>query len=113
ASDLVRGLWPAFVAPLALRMWILGAFGLTLVAGVTSTFRRVDLVASGGAIWNMVGGRSTHASLGLLRGVLLAVFGGVAIFHPDLVIDTLVVIAAAALFFFGIQEIFTVVLDWL
>jgi hypothetical protein len=113
ASELVRGLWPAFVAPLALRMWILGAFGLTLVAGVTSTFRRVDLLAGGGAIWHMIGGRPSHAGLGLLRGAVLTILGGVAIFHPGLVIDTLVVIAAATLFFFGIQEIFTVVLDWL
>ena len=44
ASELVRALWPAFLAPLALRMWILGAIGLTMVAGVTSTFRRADLV---------------------------------------------------------------------
>jgi hypothetical protein len=113
ASDLVRGLWPAFVAPLALRMWVLGAFGLTLVAGVTSTFRRVNLVASGSAIWRVIGGRTEHAGLGLVRGAALAVLGGVAVFHPDLVIDTLVAVAAAALFFFGIQEIFTVVLDWL
>jgi hypothetical protein len=113
ASDLVRGLWPAFVTPLALRMWILGAIGLTLVAGVTSTFRRVDIVASGAAIWRRVGGRPERMGLGLLRGAALAILGGLSVFHPDVVINTVVVIGAAVLFFFGIQEIFSVVLDWL
>ena len=113
ASDLVRGLWPAFLAPLALRMWILGGIGLTVVAGVTSTFCRVDLAASGAAIWHIVAGRPSRVSLGLLRGALLAVIGGVSAFHPEVVINGAAAIAAAVLFFFGIQEIFSIVLDWL
>ncbi|HKW15731.1 MAG TPA: hypothetical protein VJS69_14695 [Candidatus Krumholzibacteria bacterium] len=113
ASDLVRGLWPAIVTPLALRMWILGGIGITLVAGVTSTFRRVDLLASGSAIWHVVAARPHHRGLGLLRGAFLAVVGGVSIFHPAAVLDIAVVVAAGILFFFGIQEIFSIVLDLL
>src|SRR5262245_38261060 len=113
AGDLVGGLWPAFLTPLALRMWILGGIGLTLVAGVTSTFRRVDIMASGAAIWRVLGARPQHVSLGLLRGALLAIVGGVSAFHPELIVNTACVIASAVLFFFGIQEIFTIVLDWM
>lgn len=113
ASDLVRGLWPAFLAPLALRMWILGGIGLTLVAGVTSTFRRVNLVASGSAVWHVIAGRPDSVWLGLLRGAFLAIAGGIAAFHPEVVINATTAIAAAVLFFFGIQEIFSIVLDWM
>jgi hypothetical protein len=113
ASDLVRGLWPAFVTPLALRMWILGGMGLTVVAGVTSTFRRVNIGASGAAIWHVIAGRPHNVWMGLLRGAFLAVVGGLSAFHPNFLIDTAVVIAAGLLFFFGIQEIFSIILDWL
>ena len=113
ASDLVRGLWPAFVIPLALRMWILGGMGLTVVAGVTSTFRRVNLTTIGAAIWRVAAGRPHSVWLGLLRGALLALVGGLSAFHPAILINAVVVIAAGLLFFFGIQEIFSIILDWL
>ena len=113
ASDLVRSLWPAFVTPLALRMWILGAMGLTVIAGVTSTIRRVDLGVVGGSMWRVIGGRPHKVWLGLLRGAFLAILGGLAVFHPAVVLQVAVVIAAGALFFFGIQAIFSIVMDWL
>lgn len=113
ASELVRALWPAFLAPLALRMWILGAIGLTMVAGVTSTFRRVNLVGSGSYLWHIIAGRPHNVWLGLLRGALLAVAGGLAVFHAGVVIQLAVMLCAGTLFFFGIQEIFAVMMDWL
>lgn len=113
ASELVRALWPAFLAPLALRMWILGAIGLTMVAGVTSTFRRVDLAVTGASIWHIIAGRPHNVWLGLLRGALLAVAGGLAVFHAGVVIQLAVMLCAGTLFFFGIQEIFAVMMDWL
>lgn len=113
ASDLVRALWPAFLAPLALRMWILGAIGLTVVAGVTSTFRRVDLRVSGAYIWGIIAGRPHNVWLGLLRGALLAIAGGLAVFHASVVIQLAVMLCAGTLFFFGVQEIFAVTMDWL
>jgi len=112
-SELVRGLWPAIVIPLALRMWILGGIGLTLVAGVTSTFQRVDFVAGAQAVWRVVAGRPQSKRLGLLRGALLALAGIFSVFNPGIVVNTLVVIASAVIFFFGIQEVFSVVMAWL
>jgi hypothetical protein len=113
ASDLVRALWPAFVTPLALRMWVLGGMGLTVIAGVTSTFRRVNLVALGASLWRVVAGRPQRVGLGLLRGALLAMLGALAVFNAGVVVQVGVVIAAGTLFFFGVQEIFSVTLDWL
>ncbi len=113
ASDLTRALWPAFVTPLALRMWILAGMGVTVVAGVTSTFRRVNILAVGAAAWHVVGGRPQHTLLGLLRGTLLAVAGILALFNSTVVVQIGVVIAAVVLFFFGLQEIFSITLDWL
>jgi len=113
ASDLVAGLWPAFVTPLALRMWILGGMGLAVVAGVTSTFRRVNIGTIGRIVWGGVGARPNNVLLGLLRGAALAAAGALAVFHPTVTMQIGVVAAAGVLFFFGIQEVFSVILDWL
>jgi hypothetical protein len=94
-------------------MWILAAIGLTIVAGVTSTFRRVDIMAGGAAIWLRIGARPKRLWMGIVRGAFLATLGGLCVFHPDIAADVAVVLASALLFFFGIQEIFSIVLDWL
>lgn len=112
-SELIRGLWVAFVGPLALRMWIFGGIGLVVVAGVTSTFSRVDLAAIAGYAWRGVGGRPRNGVLGLLRAVGIAVLAGVAAFHPTATAQVLVVAGAGILFFFGMQEVFSVIMGWL
>jgi hypothetical protein len=112
-SGLARGLWGAFVGPLALRMWIFAAIGLVVVAGVTSTFSRVELSAIGAYAWRGVGSRPRHGALGLLRAVGIAVLAGVAAFHPTVTMQVLVVAGAGILFFFGVQEIFSVIMGWI
>jgi len=112
-SQLVRGLWAAFVGPLALRMWIFAGIGLVVVAGVTSTFSRVDLAGIAAWMRHAVGKRPRHGVLGLLRAVGMAVLGGVAAFHPALAIQALTVVGAAVLFFFGVQEVFSIIMAWI
>lgn len=112
-SGLVRGLWAAFVTPLALRMWIFAAIGLVVVAGVTSTISRVEIGAMAARAWRGVAGRPRNGALGLLRAVGIAVLAGVAAFHPAATMHLLVVAGAAVLFFFGVQEIFAVIVGWI
>ncbi|HEX6790162.1 MAG TPA: hypothetical protein VF247_02530, partial [Candidatus Krumholzibacteria bacterium] len=112
-GQLAAGLWPAFIGPLALRMWIFSAMGIVMVAGVTSTFSRVDLGGLGNLVWRMVGARPRGALRGLLRGAFLAVLGIVVAFNPTIALQIVMVAAAGLLFFFGIQEIFAVTVDWI
>jgi len=109
-AELVRALWPAFIGPLALRMMILGGIGLVVVAGVTSTLKRVNLATIGRLGWGGIGGRPRRTLPGLVRGALIATAGGVAAFNPMVAIEILIVAASGLLFFFGIQEIFSVVM---
>jgi hypothetical protein len=110
-AGVIRGLWSAFIGPLALRMWILGGIGLVLVAGVTSTFKRVDLIAIATRVWRVAAQRHRHPALGLLRGSGLALVGGMAVFNPMAAVQVLMVAGASVLFFFGIQEIFSIIMD--
>ncbi len=111
-SQLVRGLWVAFVGPLALRMWVFAGIGLVVVAGVTSTFSRVDIAAIAAWVRRGVGSRPHRGGLGLLRAVGMAVLGGVAAFHPTLAMQVLAVAGATVLFFFGVQEVFSIIMGW-
>lgn len=112
-SELARGLWITFIGPLAVRAWVFAGIGLVVVAGVTSTFSRVDIGALAGYAWRGVGKRSRYSALGLVRGAGLAAVAGVAVFHPTIVMQILIVAGAGILFFFGIQEIFAIILGWL
>jgi hypothetical protein len=106
-ADLVRGLWPVFVGPLAIRMLILAGIGLVLIAAVTSLLEKIDLKFFGRAVWGRVAKPDPRAVWGILRGLLLIVGGVVVAFHPA---QSMVVLAAAiggVLFFFGVQELFT------
>lgn len=112
-SQLIRGLWSAFVGPLALRMWIFAGIGLVVVAGVTSTFSRVEIASIALNVWRGVGKRPRHGALGLLRAVGIAVLAGVAVFEPTIAMQVLVIAGAAVCFFFGVQEVFAIIMGWL
>jgi hypothetical protein len=112
-SELARGLWVAFVGPLALRMWIFAGIGLVVVAGVTSTFSRIELASIAAHVWRGVGRRPRIAAIGLLRAVGIAALAGIAAFHPTVALQVLLVAAAGILFFFGIQEIFAIIMGWI
>ena len=113
SGQLAEGLWPAFIGPLALRMWIFAAMGIVLVAGVTSTFARVDLPGLGAMAWRVIGPRPRNVFIGLMRGAALAIVGIVVVFNPTIALQVIMVAAAGLLFFFGIQEIFAATLDWI
>ncbi len=113
ASALVRGLWSTFIGPLAVRMWIFAGIGLVVVAGVTSTFSRVDIAAIAMAARRGIGRRPRRGSLGLIRGAGLALAGGLAVFHPAAALQMLAVAGAGVLFFFGMQEVFRAIMGWI
>ena len=106
-ADLVRGLWPVFVAPLAIRMLVLGGIGLVLVAAVTSLLEKIELKVFARAVWGRLAKRDPGPAWGIVRGLLLIVAGIAVSFHPA---QSMVVLAAASggvLFFIGIQGVFT------
>ena len=110
ASELVRGLWPVFVGPLAIRMLILAGLGLVIVAGVTSLLERVDLAGVARAVWARVGSRREHPAAAILRGVLLVAAGIVVIAYPNAMLEVLAVVSGSILVFVGTQEFFTTAL---
>ncbi len=110
ASELVRGLWPAFVGPLAIRMLVLAGIGLVVVAGVTSQFQKVDLAAIWRAFWHRVDDSPARARWGLLRALLFIAVGMLVAFNPTATMECVFVIAGAVLFFIGVQEVFSIAL---
>jgi hypothetical protein len=104
--DLIRGLWPTFVGPLALPMAIIAGIGLVLVAGVTSLIQKVDLSASARAVWSVLGYRPRHNHWGFGRAVLLVVIGLAIAVFPSLTLRLVTILAGGLLFFFGVQELF-------
>ncbi len=110
ASDLVRGLWPAFVGPLTVRMLVVAAVGLTIVAGVTSLLQKVNLAALARLVWDRLDDSPQRDRLGILRAALFIVVGGVVAFNPVSALECFGVIAGAVLFFVGVQEVFSIVM---
>ena len=106
-ADLIRGLWPVFVGPLAIRMLILGGIGLVLVAAVTSLLEKIDLKTFARAIVGRVTKPDPRAGWGIVRGFLLIVGGVVIAFHPAQSLVVLAVVVGGVLFFIGVQELFT------
>ena len=106
-ADLVRGLWPVFVGPLAIRMLILAGIGLVLIASVTSLLGKIDLKVFGRVVWGGVAKSKPPAGWGIVRGLLLIVGGVVVAFHPAQSMVVLAAIVGGVLFFIGIQELFT------
>ncbi len=108
-ADLVRGLWPVFIGPLALRMVILAAIGLVMVAGVTSLLQKVDLGAIARGLWRGVGDRPSRKRWGFLRAFGFVVVGLVVALRPTQATEVFAVLAGGLLFFIGVQEIFAIV----
>ena len=72
-AELVRGIWPVFLGPLAIRLLILGGLGVVLVAAVTSLLEKIEPIAFlrrglGRALQPQV-----RPGWGFLRGVVLVV----------------------------------------
>jgi hypothetical protein len=106
-ADLVRGLWPVFVGPLAIRMLILAGIGLVLVAAVTSLLEKIELKTYARAVWGRAAKPNPRAGWGIVRGLSLIVGGIVVAFHPAQSLVVLAAVIGGVLFFIGIQELFT------
>jgi hypothetical protein len=106
-ADLVRGLWPVFVGPLAIRMLILAGIGVVLIAAVTSLLEKIDLQNLARAVGGRIATRRPRAGWGMVRGLLLIVGGILIAFHPGQVLVVLAALVGGVLFFVGIQELFT------
>jgi MFS family permease len=107
----IAGLWHAFLTGLTTWALILGAIGLVLAAGVTSLLNRVELLAIGYAVrdWFM----ETHKkiSIRLLQGFILLIIGFISILFPSFVLTAFAMIVGAVVFFIGMREIFSVILQ--
>lgn len=106
---LISGLWPAFVGPLALRMWVLCGMGLVVVAGVTSTLNQIKFSNITRVLRWLSGQTPSNRWLAMLRAFVVVALSVVIFFNP--VTTAVIIVAAAAVvaFFMGVQEIFLLV----
>jgi len=106
-ADLMRGLWPVFVGPLALRMIVLGGLGIVLTASVTSLLQRLDASAALRLAWRSARFRPEQPGLMILRGLALVAAGCIVAFHPIETLQVLAVLTGGLLLFVGLQDVFT------
>ena len=106
-NDLIRGLWPVFIRPLAMRMIILGALGIVLTASVTTLLERLDPSVTLNLFWRVLKHRPRRATTTIARGLGLIVLGGIITFHPIPTLQVVAVLAGGLLLFIGIQDVFT------
>src|SRR5262245_397952 len=66
-QNLVRGLWPVFIGPLALRMIILGGLGIVLTASVTTLLERLDATATLNRLWRVARHRPRRHAATIFR----------------------------------------------
>ncbi|MCI0617803.1 hypothetical protein L0244_32930, partial [bacterium] len=107
----IAGLWHAFLTGLTTWALILGAIGLVLAAGVTSLLNRVELLAIGYSVRDWFVESHKKISIRLLRGFILLIIGFIAILFPSFVLTALALIVGAVVFFIGMREIFSVILQ--
>jgi hypothetical protein len=106
ASDLVAGLWLVFLAPLAIRMLVLAALGIILVAAVTTLLEKVDAAALARTLWGHARRRPARPEWLIARGLALATVGILVMLHPLLAVSAAAVALASLVFFVGVQDIF-------
>ena len=105
-AELLRGIWPVFLGPLAVRLLILGGLGVVLVAAVSSLLEKLDPVAATRRAISRAMGPELHPNLHLLRGAVLVTAGLLVFYFPTLILKLIVLTAGAILFFRGLQEFF-------
>jgi len=108
-ADLVRGIWPAFLQPLAIRLLILGGLGLVLVAAVTSLLEKVSLADLSREVARRTAQRHQRARWALLRGLVLTAGGLLILFHPGAMLLVGAVVGGSLAVFAGIQELFVTI----
>lgn len=107
----IAGLWHAFLSGFMTWALILGAIGLVLAAGVTSLFSSVELLEIGKAVRNWFVETHKRTSIRLLRGFILLILGIIFAIFPSVVMTILAMLVGAIVFFIGMREIFSVVLN--
>jgi hypothetical protein len=107
----LAGLWHAFLSGLMVWSLILGGIAVVIVAGVSSFFRRIELLKISATVGNWL--TKAHVSNGIrfLRVVILISFGMTAVLFPSFVMTVLGLIAGVVLVFIGLRELFSVVLS--
>ncbi|MGH7681150.1 MAG: hypothetical protein ACRENN_04100 [Candidatus Eiseniibacteriota bacterium] len=105
-SDLVAGLWLVFLAPLAIRMLVLAALGIILVAAVTTLLEKIDAAALARTLWGHAQRRPVRPEWLIARGLALTTVAIVIIFHPLVAVSVVAVAFASFVFFVGVQDIF-------
>ena len=106
-GDLLRGLWPVFIGPLALRMIILAGLGIVLTASVTTLLERIDAPATLSIVWRVLRHRPSGATPMILRGLALIAAGVIVALHPIPTLQVVAVLAGSFLLFVGLQDVFT------
>ncbi len=105
-SDLITGGWLVFLAPLAWRMLVLAGLGIVLVAAVTTLLEKVETGTLARKLWAFVWRRPVRVEWVMARGLGLATIAVLTMLHPVAAVASVAVIAAALVFFVGIQDIF-------
>lgn len=105
-SDLIRGLWLVFLAPLAIRMLVLAALGITMVAAVTTLLEKIEATTLVKTLWHHASRRPERAEWVIARGLGLIALAVVIMVRPVESVVALTVAFAALVFFVGIQDVF-------
>jgi hypothetical protein len=105
-SDLVRGLWPVFIGPLAIRMLVLAGLGMVLAAAAATMLEKVDPLAILRAGWGRATIRPNGSAALIARGAALVLVGILIAFRPIEALQVLAVVTGAILFFVGTQDVF-------
>jgi hypothetical protein len=105
-SDLITGGWLVFLAPLAWRMLVLAGLGIVFVAAVTTLLEKVETGTLARKLWAYAWRRPVRIEWVMVRGLALATIAVLTMLHPVAAVASVAVIAAAFVFFVGIQDIF-------
>jgi hypothetical protein len=104
------GLWGAFLGGLMTWELVLGGIGLILVAAVHSLFERVKLDDMGRSAWRWLTAPPSGRGAWALRGVGLLLAGGIMSLAPNATLTVLSFLAGLIVFFFGLRELFGLLL---
>jgi len=105
-ADLVSGLWPVFLGPLAIQLLILGGLGIVLIAAVTSLLERIEPAVLLHSVVGRLAQRRLSARWELLRGLLFVAAGFLVLTHPLGSLLVLAIVGGSLLLYEGIQELF-------
>ncbi len=104
------GLWRTFLGGLMTWELVLGGIGLVLVAAVHSLFEKVKLDDMGRSAWRWLTAPPSGKGAWALRGLVLLLAGGIMSLTPNATLTVLSFLAGLVVFFFGLRELFGLLL---